>query len=362
MQAQAVIHIAITELFLSAELKENPHLRGCSLIIGTGAPGVKKGDVIAASPEAKALGVRPGLSLRKAIKAAPEAHICAVRYEASETLSQGFFAILARNFHEVESYGLDEAFMASTLRGSAPEAVREGFASAEKLARAMQEAIRAELGLRTTIGIGPNKFIARLAGLGAGKDGIVVVSRNEAAAFIKTFSLKNLPGVDRAVEKGLKDLGIGTVAEISETPLLFLKKNFGKSTGAVLYESSRAMGSEAIVPFHEAGGISREVTFHGGLTGVSIIRETLYMLAGGLSARLKAEARSASRLEMKVTSPGFACSLSTLELAGETDSFNTIWAGVLELLDRTSLPEKVILLGLKFSGLSKKDRQEGPPA
>ncbi|MFQ5353630.1 MAG: hypothetical protein ACE5DR_01670 [Thermodesulfobacteriota bacterium] len=361
MSKYAFIHIAITDLFLAVELKENPRLRGLPVIIGTGAEGVKKGDVITASPEAGALGVRPGMSVRRALKAVPEAIVRPLRHEDSEEMSRGVFDIIGRSFKSVESFGLSEAFMARALRGAVPEDVSEGYAAAKKEAEAVQGRIRTRLGLHTTAGVGPNKLIARLAGLRAGEDNIAVVARNEAAAFVKTLPVSSLPGVERAVEKRLNDLGLGTVEEISKTPLLFLKKNFGSSTGAILYESSRAVGSEEIVCFQAEEGLCREVAFPGGVSGASLIKETLYRLAVGLAAELKAEASHASGVAVKVTYTNFACGVSSLELDEETDSFNSIWAGVTDLLGSTPLSGKIILLGLKLTGLTKRAGTGGPP-
>lgn len=354
MRQEVFIHIAVNELFITAELKENPSLRGLPLIIGSETAGVKKGDVIAVSAPAAALGLLPGISVRRALKAVPEAELLPARYEAWEALSESFFQILREASQSVESLGLDEAFMSSVLCIAGPDGVEKSYEAAEKLASALQVRIREELGLHTAAGVGPNKLIARLAGLEAGKDGLKVVMPVDSAAFIKTLPLSILPDVDLAVEKRLVSLGLNTIAEIAETPLLFLTKNFGASTGKIFYESSQARGAKTIMPFYDEDGLSREVAFDKGLREPLIIKETLYMLAEGLTARLKAEGAAASGLALKVTFSDLRCEVTGLELDEETGSFNAIWAGVLELLERVSISGNIILLGLKFSGLKKK--------
>ncbi len=360
LSKEVFIYIAIKELFLTAELNANPHLRGSALIIGSGGAGLKKGDVLAVSAEAAASGLRPGMSVRKALKILPDVRLQSARYDLCEVLSERFFAILRESFKSLESLGLEEAFICSSLRGASAEGMEDAYRAAEKQTLELQRRIRTETGLHTAAGVGPNKLIARLAGLEAKKDGLVVVTANESSAFIKKLPLDSLPDVAALVKKRLTALGLNTIGDIAETPLLFLTKNFGESTGAILFESSRARGAGSILPFCDEAGFCDEVVFDKGHSDPLIIKETLYMLTEALTSRLKSEAALTCTVAVKFTLSDFKSVVSRSQLSEETDSFNSIWTGVMELLQSSVPRGNIILVGLKLLGIKNKASSGGP--
>ncbi len=357
MRRQAFIYITVTDLFIAAELRETPRLRGRAFIIGSFAETVKKGDVLAVSPQARALGIREGMSVRKALKAAPEVIVCPARYDSFEALSASFFTLLGEASKRVESLGIAEAFMEIVLRGSSPSASsslvsnseEDIYEAAGKRGAALQKTILRELGLQCTAGIGPNKFIARLAGSMAEAGGLKIVTKNESAAFVKALPLGGLPDVGVTAQNRLKALGLKSIDEITKTPLPFLIKNFGKYSGTLIYESAHGRGPQVVVPFFD-GGLGREVTFDKGVSEASVIRETLYMLTKELVSRLKAEGRLCSGLAVKVTLSDLSCNAASVELEEETDSFSSIWAAVTELLAAAPIEGRVVLLGVKLIG------------
>jgi len=336
------------DLFLTAAIKDNPGIEGVPVIIGGEDGEIKKGAIIAVSPEALALGLRPGKSMRKAMKAVPGVAALLPRYDAARALSEKFFLILNEATSIMESFGPDEAFISITQRGTAPGGDERVYLLADKLAAEVQKRLKSELGLHTVIGIAPNKPLARLAGLSAQKDGIVRVTKNSATAFIKGLPIRKLPSMDREGERLLKALGIATVEELSKTPLLFFEKNFGKSRGRVIFESARARGPVEVRPFFEPHGISDEVTFDNGPQGSSLIKETLYMLTESLTLRLKEAKRLCRAISIKITFTDFACVVNTLELTEETDSFNSTWSAVLRLLEDRPIKGDILLIGLKL--------------
>ncbi len=348
MKATAIIHIAIIDLFLSTALRDNPGIKGAPVIIGGEGGELKKGAIIAASSPAMALGIRPGQSMRKALKAAPEVVALLPAYEAYEALSERFFSLLRSSAPLVESFGRYEAFISINQRGESPEGEDGVYLRATELAGRLQGRIFKDMGLHTRTGIAPNKPLARLAGVTAKKDGMVMVSKNEATAFIKGLSISSLPAMDEKAQRLLKELNMGNVEELSKTPLLFFEKNFGKFRGNIIYESSRARGPVEVKPFFEPESISDEITFGDGVEESSLIKETFYMLTEGLTLRLKAKKRLCRAISIKITFCNFECLIKTLELEEETDSVNSTWAAVLSLLEETAIPGQVLLLGLKL--------------
>jgi len=336
------------DLFLRAAMKDNPAIEGTPVIIGGEHGEIKKGPIIAVSPEALALGLRPGKSMRKAMKAAPGVAAILPRYEAARALSEKFFLILNEATSLMESFGPDEAFISITQRSTAPGGDERVYLLADKLATEVQKRLKSELGLHTVMGIAPNKPLARLAGRTAQKDGIVRVTKNSAPAFIKGLPIRRLPSMDKEGERLLKTLGMATADELSKTPLLFFEKNFGKSRGRIIFESARARGPVEVRPFLEPDGINDEVTFDNGPQGSSLIKETLYMLTESLTLRLKEAKRLCRAISIKITFTDFACIVNTLELTEETDSFNSTWNAVLRLLEDRPIKGDILLVGLKL--------------
>jgi len=350
LRERAIIHIAIPDLILQTELRKDPGLEGRALIIGDEPGEVRKGMVIALSTEALEMGLRPGMTMRKARKTAPCVTARPADYGAVEEASERFFSILGLAVPLLETLGPSEAFL-SKVEGNGKWGGGGGggpYEEAERLVLMLQARISEKTGLCTRAGIAPNKPIARLAGSRAGQDSVKVVRPNHAVAFIKTLEMEDLPAMTREAAGRLRALGVNTVDELANSPLLFLEKNLGKDTGRIIHEVSHGRGPVELIPFHQPGDMSREVVFERGPATYPLLKETLYMLTEELTSRLKAAKRTCAKVSLKITLQDFACLVSTEELEEETDSFNTTLAAALELLENTPRHTKAILIGLKL--------------
>ncbi len=348
LREPAIIHMAIPGLMLQVELRKDPSLSGSAVIISDATGDVRKGLVAAASAEALELDLRPGMAVRRAMKTAPEVIVRRADYRAMEEASEEFFDILRSATPLVETFGPSEAFLSISGRGRQTEEPAALYAAAERLASALQGSVRTDLGLVARAGIGPNKPVARLAGLRATKSGPAVVTPNGAAAFVKGLEIKDLPAMDREDTGRLRDLGITTIGQLAEAPLLFLEKNLGKEKARIIFEICQGRGPMDIHPFHEPGTLSREVIFEKGPAARSLIKETLYVLNEDLTLRLKAAKKTCEKVSLKMTLRDFACNLRTEKLEEETDSINTTWRAALKLLENTPPHTKALLIGLKL--------------
>lgn len=343
---RAVIHIDLDAFFASVEVKKRPELAGAPVIVGgTGDPS-SRGVVSAASYEARARGVRSGMALRKAKKLCPEAEFLPVDFEAYERESESFMEILRGYSPLVESFGLDEAFVEITaVEGP------ENFESAVAIAREMKRKIKRTLGLSASAGVAPNKLLAKIASSMEKPGGLFVIREGTETAVLHDLPVRALPGVGPKTESRLKTLGASTIGELADMQRAFLERNFGPNIGRTLYEHARGVDDSPVVPFHEPGSMSREVTFEHDTGDLYVIKETLYALTEDVAARLRRERYKAGTVTIKVRYSDFHTITRSRTVEEPTDSMNTIWGAALGLIEEVEFPKKIRLVGVKASGL-----------
>lgn len=346
MPSRAVVHIDLDAFFASVELKKEPSLKGRPVVVGADGDPAKRGVVSAASYEARKLGVHSGMPLKKAYSLCPSAVFLPVDFESYEKESEKFMALLRDYSPLVESFGLDEAFIeVSRKDGSDP------FPDAVKIAEEIKDRIRRELRLTASVGVGPNKLMAKMACDMGKPDGFMVVYEKDVEKTLKDLPVIKLWGVGRKTEKRLNDLGIRTIGELARTPIQHLERNFGPNIGRTLHEHARGVDSSPVVSFHEPESLSREVTFEEDTADFYIIKETLYALTEDVAARLKKTGYKGRTVTIKIRYSDFKTITRGFTFDAATDSLNDIWPGTLKLLEAVDFPKPVRLVGVKVSGL-----------
>jgi len=346
MPARAVIHIELDSFIVSIEVKRRPELKGAPFVVGTGADPAKRGSVLDASAEAKKKGVKAGMELRQAKKLCPEAVFLQADILACERASEKFMSILADYSPLVESFGLDEAFVeALSEKGADP------FPAALSISAEIRGRVKRELGLTASIGVGPNKLVAKFCSEAKRPDGFFSLEEAQVEKFLRDLPVRSLPGTGARASRRLGELGIRTVGELARTPLAHLERNFGQITGRELHEHSKGVDGNPVVPFFEPESIWREVTFDEDAQDQYIVKETLYALAEEVTARLKASGEKASRVAIKVRFNNFTALTRAGEFPEATDSMNGIWGLASKLLEGVDFARPVRLVGVKLSGL-----------
>ncbi|MBI5561077.1 MAG: DNA polymerase IV [Deltaproteobacteria bacterium] len=351
MEKRVVIHVDMDAFFASVELKKRPELKGKPLIVGGGGDPAKRGVVSAASYEARKFGVRSGMPLRTSYRLCPGAVFLPVDFEAYEKESEMFMELLRGYTDLVESFGLDEAFL--ELR------VKEGedrFKRSLDCARDVKKRVREELGLTCSVGIGPNKLLAKLASEMKKPDGFFVIKEKDVPGVLRNLPARKLWGVGPKTEKRLDSLGIRTIGEIAKTPLQHLVSNFGESFGRMLHEYSRGADLSPVVPFYEPGSFSREVTFEEDTNDIYFIKETLYELTKDVTERLKEGGYMGRTVTVKIRYSDFQTITRSHTFGEKTDSLNDIRAVALLLLNKVDFLKKVRLVGAKVANLEKRKK------
>ncbi len=350
---RVILHVDLDAFFASVEMKRHPELKGRPVVVGgTGDP-TKRGVVSAASYEARKFGIKSGMPLRTALRKCPDAVFLPVDFKTYEEVSERFKEILRRYSSLVESFGLDEAFL--ELEPSAGEDVT---ARAVERAKEIKRTIRRELGITASVGIAPNKLLAKLAGGMKKPNGLFVIREENVKDILENLPVRRLWGVGEKTEKRLREMGVKTVGELARLPRLYLERNFGPVFGRMLYEHSRGIDDSPVIPFFEPHSMSREVTFEADTGDMYIIRETLYALAEDVVKRLRREGFKGKKVTIKIRYGDFHTITRSKTLGEVTSSFNDVWIAVSRLLDEVDLSRKVRLVGVKISDLEKRKHRE----
>lgn len=345
MSSRTIIHIDMDAFFASVELKRRPEFKGRPVIVGGDGDPTKRGVVSAASYEARRFGVRSGMPLRTAYKRCPQAVFLPVDFEAYGRESERFMAILRGYTPLVESFGLDEAFMDVSDCPIPPL----------DIAREIKRRIREELGLTASIGIAPNKLLAKMASDMNKPNGFTAIKEKDIEKTLYGLPVRRLWGVGEKTERRLNELGIKTIGELARVPVQHLIRNFGDAFGRMLYEHSHGIDESPVVPFYEPNSMSREVTYQEDTRDLYLVKETLFELTKDVVNRLKDEGYKARTVTLKIRYSDFHTITRAKTMDKPTDSFNDIWAIALEILNKVNMEKKVRLVGVKVANLVGKE-------
>jgi DNA polymerase-4 len=253
----------------------------------------------------------------------------------------------------VEPLSLDEAFL--DVRGC------EGlFGPAPAIARRIKERIQAETGLIASVGVAPNKYLAKLASDVGKPDGYVVLPQDKVAEFLAPLPVSRLWGVGAKGEKRLHDMGLRTIGQIAALPEKLLSDRFGE-LGRHLWHLAHGLDDRTVVPDREAKSVSTETTFAKDIGERGILRVWLLDLVDHLAGRLRHEGLWARTIDVKIRSSDFRTVTRATTLAEPTNLTNTIWKAGAALFERTLSKEllPVRLLGVGATKLTREPVVQG---
>lgn len=257
-----IMHIDFDAFFASVEQIRTPRLAGRPVIVGNGV-------IASCSYEARKFGLLAGMSLRQARKLCPQAIILDGHYQVYRAFAEQVFDICREITCNLETY-LDEAY--GDLTGT--ERYYQGYLNA---GRQLRERITKATRLPVTIGLGPNRMVAKMAGKSVKPRGLRLIPEPEIDEFIKEQPIGHLPGVGRTIEKTLTILGVRMIGELRAFSADDLRTLFG-APGAVLYDRCRGKDTAVLNPREIPTTISRETAFHNATIEMDTIKGMLYYL------------------------------------------------------------------------------------
>lgn len=300
-----ILHIDFNSFFASVEAQANPFLRGKAFAVaGKGKapidrdagslPGSRtdlrdlthlRSVVTTASREAKKLGVKTAMGTWEALRIIPNMPIIPGDPRKYADITKRFLHILHEHCDAVERFSTDEAFADITTAGG------DRFGSIV-LAQIIRAKIRERIGAHCTasIGIAPNKVIAKLASESVKPNGLTYVSEDEASDFVLAQPLEEICGIGRQLQKRLEKLGATSVRTLRLMPLQKLIAEFGAHTGSFLWNVSRGIGDDHVESDDaEPKSVGHSYTFPSDLLTIAEVHDNLLALADMVARRLRAE-------------------------------------------------------------------------
>ncbi len=248
----------------------------------------------------------------------------------------------------VEIVGCDEGFLDVT-------GCEKLFGSALEIAKKIKGKIYEQTNLTSSAGIGPNKFLAKLAsGLGKPNGLTILENTPEMLEKIKKLPVSFIWGVGRVTSKQLESMGIKTIGDLSKIPLEVLIYKFGDALGKFMHEMSNGIDNREVIPYHDIKSIGRETTFAEDIADVSTLKSTLLYLAQKISANLYSKGYKGKVITIKVRYSDFKTITKRATMSSYTYSVFDIYKNSLMLLKNIDLLRKRIrLIGIYVSNLKK---------
>lgn len=339
-----IMHVDMDAFFASVEQLDNPDLRGKPVIVGGQSC---RGVVSTCSYEARRYGVHSAMSMAEARKLCPHGEYVPVRMRRYQEVSQKIMSI----FHDftplVEQLSIDEAFL--DVSG-----MEKLYHNTEEIGWLIKKRIAAETGLTASVGLAPNKFLAKMASDLQKPDGFTIIRHAEAAKFIADFPVTKIFGIGRMAEKSLLQYGIATIGQLAAAENNVLKKVFGKNADSV-HRLAQGIDERPVVTESVPKSIGRETTFTQDLFTEEQCRRELLKLSGQTGFRLRSKGYSGHTLTLKVKFTDFI--IVTRSITSETDICcdEEIYTLAVKLLHEVDLKKGIRLLGVTVSNLSEGD-------
>jgi DNA polymerase-4 len=352
-QQRTILHVDMDAFFVSVELRRRPELRGLPVVVGGTGP---RGVVAAASYEARRYGVYSAMPGSIARRLCPAAVFLPGDHDLYAQVSHDVHEILHEATPVIEPLSLDEAFLDVT--GSL-RLLGTGVAIGQQIRRRIHE----QLDLQCSVGVAPNKFLAKLASVAAKPKaslagiepgvGVFEVVPGRELEFLHPLAVQRLWGVGPATLEKLQRLGVKTVGDLHGLGERVLVGALGKASGRHLFALSGAVDDRPVETERAAKSIGHEETFARDLHEVAELRTELVRLSDGVSSRLRAAKLGARTMTMKVRFDGFVTITRSVTLPSPVATAAAILAAVGPLLDNIDPSPGVRLIGVHASNFGE---------
>jgi len=341
---RAVLHVDMDAFYASVEQHDDPRLAGQPLIVGwDGARGV----VAAASYEVRRYGVHSAMPMRTALRLCPQAICVRPRMGRYQEVSRTVFGVFREVTPLVQGLSLDEAFLDVTASQHLP-------GGAVGIARGIKHLITERTGLTASVGVAPNKLVAKIASDLMKPDGLTVVEPERVHAVLDPLSVRRLPGLGRKTGARVEAAGIGTLGELRSAPDAVLWPLFGRYT-ALMRERAAGVDERPVLPEVEEKSLSAEETFEHDVGDPRGLRRHLARLADLAASRLRARGLMAGCIGVKIRRGDFATFTRQRAVTPPTAEARVVAGVATELLARwlgANPGAKLRLLGVVLTELT----------
>lgn len=339
-----IAHLDMDAFYASVELLRRPHLRGKPVIVGGRGDPTRRGVVTTCSYEARKFGVHSGMPMMTAAKLCKDAVYLPVDFDEYRRLSRMFKAAVLTVAPLMEDRGIDEVYLDLTEHEEA----------SRPLAQSIKDAVKNITGLTCSIGIAPNKLIAKIASDLEKPDGLTIIRTQDIATRIWTLPVKKINGIGPKANDKLLALEIETIGQLAAARPELLLHHFGRSYGAWLHEAGNGIDARPVITHSEPKSRSRETTFERDLHPVRDANELAQVtveLCKQVAEDLSKRGYVGKTVGIKLRFDNFEGVTRDSTLPHYTADPRVIRKAVFACLQRVKMERRIRLLGVKISNL-----------
>jgi DNA polymerase IV len=349
-----IFHVDMDAFFASVEQRDRPALKGKPVIVGADPKGGRgRGVVSTCSYEARVFGIRSAMPISKAYQLCPSGIFLPPDMGKYMEVSHQIFTVFSDFTPDVEPISCDEAFLDMTHTFHL-------FGTPVETGAVIKKRVLDRIHLTASVGIAPNKLIAKMASDHCKPDGLLEITAEHVLEFLWPLPVRALWGVGEETENVLKEIGINTVGDLAKTPRVSLMKIFGIN-GDHLWMLANGYDDRSVAAGDDAGAksVSREYTFEEDSNDRKILYEILGELSEDVSRKLRKERLKGKTITLKLRSSDFKTITRAETLSDRTNFFDEIYKTARRLFDGCWPPQrKIRLIGVRVSNFENPYYQE----
>lgn len=336
-----ILHIDMDAFYASVEQLDDPRLKNkCVIVGGTSNRGV----VSAASYEARQFGVRSAMPIYQAKQKCPHGIFVPPRMDRYQEVSKKIMAVLRDFSPLVEPVSIDEAYVDVT-------GCQRLFGEPEEIAWEIKRKIKETVKLTCSVGLAPNKFLAKIASDMQKPNGLTLIPPEKVAAFVDSLPINKVPGVGNKMQRQLELLGIRTLGDVQRLPQKTLLRHLGKF-GVRLRALSSGTDDSPVTPYAPHKSISCEHTLAADTRDTELLKHFLLRQSEEVAKHLRHAGVRAKTITIKIKDADFKQFTRRATSAIPTQSSKTIYRHAARLMDDFKITKKIRLIGVGASGFS----------
>jgi DNA polymerase-4 len=340
---RVIMHVDMDAFFASVEQRVNPFLQGKPVVVCGGG---RRTVVAAASYESRPYGIKSGMPLYEAQKRCPDLIYVAADIPKYVDASLRVLHVLQGFTPDVEVYSIDEAFLDVTNSLTL-------FHGAERIARLIKEKIKQELGLTCSVGIAPNKLLAKLASAMQKPDGLQIIRQEDISLLLEDLPVEEQWGIGPRLGTCLREMGIRTCGQLAKIPVRILEKRFGL-IGTMLHRMARGMDDAPVVPCGTGPGarsMGHSMTLDQDIKSKEGITWYVFLLAEMVGKRLRAEGYAGRTVVLTLRYTDFQTFSRRMTLKRYLTTGPELYEMAMRILDGIRLRDAVRLVGVSLTNL-----------
>ena len=343
MPQRVIAHMDMDAFFAAVEQRDNPRLKGKPVIIGADPKGgTGRGVVSTCSYEARVFGVHSAMPITQAFRLCPQGIYLRGNHQKYRNVSEQIFHILEDFTPDIQPISIDEAFL--DITGSL-----QLFGTPKDLARKIKDRIKREVHLDASIGIAPNKMVAKIASDLSKPDGLLEILPEYMLEFLYPLNIDRLWGVGKKTKQSLNAMGIIKIGDLAAASLEILENRFGEH-GRHLHALANGIDYRVVENDDETKSVSNEHTFEVDTADKEAILDKFLWLSEKASRRLRKKELKGKTISIKVRLKGFDTYTRAHTLTDRTNFSDVIYREAIALYEEFNRPQNQIrLIGVRVS-------------